>query len=161
MRLETAITQTKWEMLFYNTITYREPEAVKSLANNLYLKWYYRTVRGNFNLASLDEFVRDWLVTHKQKIFYILDTATEDFLKTTSTSDNTYSGEATDYNVDYFGGEGRRGRDSDSNRSQNTVISIDSKNKMWNFSSIIENRLFYQLANTLFETFEFPEELEW
>lgn len=159
MKLHEVSNIGTWENIF-KQIDYKDPDAAANLGSTLWFKWQYRSVRSIYE-KGLTMYLMTWLSTNKQKLHYILDSANEDILQTQNISDTTNQAEDKDFNIDYFGGEGERTKGTNMNNSKYISTNVDMKNKLWNFNSSTENRIFYQLADEIFETFEFSEDLTW
>lgn len=101
--------------------------------------------------------IANFVKINAKKFIYLLDTINEEFLSTESVSESEQTG--IGYNIDYYGGEGQRDKSTVGNRSTN--VYKDNKNKLWNFSDLMDNRLIKDLLNIIFATYYINEEETW
>lgn len=138
-------------------------EILEVVFTSLYWKNYSRVFRETYSIKNDDgsyrfqPVVESYLKSNKKKIEYMIETVKDDFLFTSQES--TQSDNNTNYNVDYYGAEGERAKNTNTMTYSNK--NIDNKNKLWDFSSIEENYLWKTLMNILFDTFYVPEGITW
>lgn len=170
MRLQEIINKQEFINTFINPFTDNEKPIATSIATNFFLKNKNRLVRESYIVKEdLRDYLSAYILMNKQKISYIIDTANQEFISTqqnsTSTANDSSTGEDLDYNTDYYGGEGTTGKATGSATSTSNVSSsdtfIDNTKKLFNFFSADTNSIFNQLENKLFETFEVDEDITW
>ena len=126
----------------------------------LYFAHGEREVRANFtNQAMIEQYVFFFMSSNKQKLIYILDTCSQDFLSQDSTTITNSTDESNAFNTDYYGGEGKTGKDTSTGDTTTTNKAINNKDKSRNFYDVADNYLFRQMMNVLCETFTIDEEI--
>lgn len=162
MKLNQMIQRTSWTnigVLFFDS-TYTD--AVVSILTQLYFIHGNREVRENFTSQSdIETYVKSFMRSNKQKFIYIFDTCRQDFLSQDSTTITNSTDESNAFNTDYYGGEGKTGKDTSTGDTTTTSKSINNKDKSRNFYDVADNYLFRQMMNTLCETFTIDEEIKW
>lgn len=153
------ITVTDWKTSLTNGVVFKEDNQKKldilyDTLSNLYYKNLNRYFRPHLE-SYWSRIGNDYIKSNLQKIDMLLSTAFQDFIsqdnKTTTTNSNV------DYNVDYYGGEGQRSKDTAT--GEVLYSNINNKDKIRNYRDISQNLIFRELMNILFETF--IEGMEW
>lgn len=170
MKLNQILNNNEFIILFKNNFAEEDKPFIGAIATQFYLRNINREVRAAFNdINNFRELINSFCILNKQRLKYIIETATSEFLSTESMSSEqatgTTTGEDLDYNTDYYGGEGTTGKASGNSSSTSNATAtdkvIDNTRKLSNFYLAENNSLFKQLENRLFETFEIDEELVW
>ena len=127
----------------------------------LYFAHGEREVRANFTTREMiEQYVFFFMSSNKQKLIYILDTCSQDFLSQDSTTITNSTDESNAFNTDYYGGEGKTGKDTSTGDTTTTNKAINNKDKSRNFYDVADNYLFRQMMNVLCETFTIDEEIK-
>lgn len=162
MKLNQMIQRTTWTntgVLFFDS-AYRD--VVVSILTQLYFIHGSREVRDNFTSESdITSYVRSFMQSNKQKFIYIFDTCSQDFLSQDSTTITNSTDESNAFNTDYYGGEGKTGKDTSTGDTTTTNKAINNKDKSRNFYDVADNYLFRQMMNVICETFTIDEEIRW
>lgn len=162
MKLNQMIQRTTWTntgVLFFDS-AYRD--VVVSILTQLYFIHGSREVRDNFTTESdITSYVRSFMQSNKQKFIYIFDTCSQDFLSQDSTTITNSTDESNAFNTDYYGGEGKTGKDTSTGDTTTTNKAINNKDKSRNFYDVADNYLFRQMMNVICETFTIDEEIRW
>ena len=162
MKLNQMIQRTTWTntgVLFFDS-AYRD--VVVSILTQLYFIHGSREVRDNFTSGSdITSYVRSFMQSNKQKFIYIFDTCSQDFLSQDSTTITNSTDESNAFNTDYYGGEGKTGKDTSTGDTTTTNKAINNKDKSRNFYDVADNYLFRQMRNVICETFTIDEEIRW
>ena len=163
MKLHQMIDLNSWKAigdLTFNEAPYNDLK--NSIMGQLYFAHGEREVRANFtNQAMIEQYVFFFMSSNKQKLIYILDTCSQDFLSQDSTTITNSTDESNAFNTDYYGGEGKTGKDTSTGDTTTTNKAINNKDKSRNFYDVADNYLFRQMMNVLCETFTIYEEIKW
>ena len=163
MKLNQMIDLNSWKAI--GDITFNE-QAYNGLKNSIMGQLYFahgeRELRANFtNREMIEQYVSFFMSSNKQKLIYILDTCSQDFLSQDSTTITNSTDESNVFNTDYYGGEGKTGKDTATGDTTTTNKAINNKDKSRNFYDVADNYLFRQMMNVLCETFTIDEEIRW
>lgn len=162
MKLNQMIPRTTWTNI--GALFFHSPyiDVVVSILTQLYFIHGNREVRDNFTSESdITSYVRSFMQSNKQKFIYIFDTCSQDFLSQDSTTITNSTDESNAFNTDYYGGEGKTGKDTSTGDTTTTNKAINNKDKSRNFYDVADNYLFRQMMNVLCETFTIDEEIRW
>ena len=163
MKLNQMIDLNSWKAI--GDITFNE-QAYNGLKNSIMGQLYFahgeRELRANFtNREMIEQYVSFFMSSNKQKLIYILDTCSQDFLSQDSTTITNSTDESNAFNTDYYGGSGQTGKDTATGDTTTTNKAINNKDKSRNFYDVADNYLFRQMMNVLCETFTIDEEIKW
>lgn len=163
MKLNQMIELNSWKAIGDITFDTPETNGVKnSIMGQLYFMYGEREVRANFtNREMIEQYVLSFMRSNKQKLLYIFATCNEDFLSQDSTTITNSTDESNAFNTDYYGGEGKTGKDTSTGDTTTTNKAINNKDKSRNFYDVAGNYLFRQMMNVLCETFTIDEEIRW
>ena len=164
MKLHQLIDLTNWKLIGGGgTVFEAKYDAVRqAILTQLFFAHSEREVRAIFTEGQLViDYVRAFMMSNKQKFIYIFDTCQEDFLSQDSTTITNSTDESNAFNTDYYGGEGKTGKDTSTGDTTTTNKAINNKDKSRNFYNVADNYLFRQMMNVLCETFIIDEEIRW
>lgn len=163
MKLNQMIDLNSWKAI--GDITFNEAPyngLKNSIMGQLYFAHGERELRANFtDREKIEQYVFYFMSSNKQKLIYILDTCSQDFLSQDSTTITNSTDESNAFNTDYYGGEGKTGKDTSTGDTTTTNKAINNKDKSRNFYDVADNYLFRQMMNVLCETFTIDEEIRW
>lgn len=163
MKLNQLIDLNSWKAIGDIIFNTQEYNGVKnSIMGQLYFMHGERELRANFtNQELIEQYVFSFMRSNKQKLIYIFDTSQIDFLSQDSTTITNSTDESNAFNTDYYGGEGKTGKDTSTGDTTTTNKAINNKDKSRNFYDVADNYLFRQMMNILCETFTIDEEIKW
>lgn len=163
MKLNQMIELNSWKAIGDIVFNTQEYNSIKnSIMGQLYFMHGEREVRANFpDTQMIEQYVVSFMRSNKQKLIYIFDTSQIDFLSQDSTTITNSTDESNAFNTDYYGGEGKTGKDTSTGDTTTTNKAINNKDKSRNFYDVADNYLFRQMMNTLCETFTIDEEIRW
>lgn len=163
MKLNQMIDLNSWKAIGDIVFNTQEYNGIKnSIMGQLYFMHGEREVRANFpDTQMIEQYVISFMRSNKQKLIYIFDTSQIDFLSQDSTTITNSTDESNAFNTDYYGGEGKTGKDTSTGDTTTTNKAINNKDKSRNFYDVADNYLFRQMMNTLCETFTIDEEIRW
>ena len=163
MKLNQMIDLNSWKAIGDTTFNEAPYNALKnSIMGQLYFAHGERELRNNFtDREKIEQYVFYFMSSNKQKLIYILDTCSQDFLSQDSTTITNSTDESNAFNTDYYGGEGKTGKDTSTGDTTTTNKAINNKDKSRNFYDVADNYLFRQMMNVLCETFTIDEEIKW
>ena len=151
--LLSEITIEQWKAALTNNVTFdndndKKIEILNDVLTTLYFRNISRIFRSNI-VNNWETIGSSYIRANLKKIDLLLSTSYQDFLA--SDQKATSTGVNTDYNIDYYGGEGERTKDT--NDLVTTYSNINNKDKLRNYKDISRNSIFKELLNILFETF--------
>lgn len=163
MKLNQMIDLNSWKAIGDITFSEAPYNGLKnSIMGQLYFAHGERELRANFTAREMiEQYVSFFMSSNKQKLIYILDTCSQDFLSQDSTTITNSTDESNAFNTDYYGGEGKTGKDTSTGDTTTTNKAINNKDKSRNFYDVADNYLFRQMMNVLCETFTIDEEIRW
>lgn len=163
MKLNQLIDLNSWKAIGDIVFNTQEYNGIKnSIMGQLYFMHGERELRANFtDTQMIEQYVVSFMRSNKQKLIYIFDTSQIDFLSQDSTTITNSTDESNAFNTDYYGGEGKTGKDTSTGDTTTTNKAINNKDKSRNFYDVADNYLFRQMMNTLCETFTIDEEIRW
>lgn len=171
MTLMELINLNDFKLFWKDTLTKAEyRDIMEQIGVQFWIKNSQRQLRDLYILLDIFKAsIASYVKINEQKFNYLIETAKEDFIGLENI--NTVNGvtqtnqEQIAYNRDFFGGEGKVGKDTGTNaiNSNNTIKynRIDKKDKASNFKDINNNSLLRTLENKLFETFFIDESITW
>lgn len=113
--------------------------------------------------------INSYIKINQQKFNYLIETAQDDFIGFETTRNNNSNArineESNEFNRDFYGGEGKVGKDTANNTTEQSNLSNyerkDKKDKANDFNDLTKNSLILELENKLFETFYIDENITW
>lgn len=145
-------------------------DAMDYISTNFYITNQNRELRDIYSTElNLQEIIRSYVGMNKQKFRYLIDSANEKFFENENIKTNTQTTNSNnnviEKNHDFNGAMGAIGggeSNSQATHNQNIKdVNVDKSKYLSNFYSIENNSLMKELANKLFETFEFLEGITW
>lgn len=164
MKLNQLIDLYNWKLIGGGgTVFEQKYDTVRtSILTQLFFMYGEREIRSIFDeTQKVIDYVQSFMMSNKQKFIYIFDTSQIDFLSQDSTTITNSTDESNAFNTDYYGGEGKTGKDTSTGDTTTTNKSINNKDKSRNFYDVAGNYLFRQMMNVLCETFTIDEEIKW
>ena len=162
MKLNQMIDLNSWKAIGDDVFDNEYNAAKTTILTQLYFMHGEREARNNFiDQDMITQYVRAFMRSNKQKFIYIFDTSQIDFLSQDSTTITNSTDESNAFNTDYYGGEGKTGKDTSTGDTTTTNKAINNKDKSRNFYDVADNNLFRQMMNVLCETFTIDEEIRW
>lgn len=162
MKLNQLIDLNSWKAIGDDVFDSQYNAVKTTILTQLYFAHGEREARVNFtNQDMITTYVRAFMRSNKQKLIYIFDTSQIDFLSQDSTTITNSTDESNAFNTDYYGGEGKTGKDTSTGDTTTTNKAINNKDKSRNFYDVADNYLFRQMMNILCETFTIDEEIRW
>lgn len=162
MKLNQMIDLNSWKAIGDNVFDSQYNGVKTTILTQLYFAHGEREARANFiDQDTITQYVRAFMRSNKQKLIYIFDTSQIDFLSQDSTTITNSTDESNAFNTDYYGGEGKTGKDTSTGDTTTTNKAINNKDKSRNFYDVADNYLFRQMMNVLCETFTIDEEIRW
>lgn len=162
MKLNQLIDLNSWKAIGDDVFDSQYNAVRTTILTQLFFMHGERETRANFtDQAMITQYVRAFMRSNKQKLIYIFDTSQIDFLSQDSTTITNSTDESNAFNTDYYGGEGKTGKDTSTGDTTTTNKAINNKDKSRNFYDVADNYLFRQMMNILCETFTIDEEIRW
>ena len=162
MKLNQMIDLNSWKAIGDDVFDIEYNAAKTTILTQLFFMHGEREARNNFtDQDTITQYVRAFMRSNKQKLIYIFDTSQIDFLSQDSTTITNSTDESNAFNTDYYGGEGKTGKDTSTGDTTTTNKAINNKDKSRNFYDVADNYLFRQMMNTICETFTIDEEIRW
>lgn len=162
MKLNQLITNDDWKNIGTLLFDIHHAEIKSAVMTQLYYMHGDREVRPTFkNANDINVYVDAFMTTNKQKLIYLFSTSLEDFLSNDNTTTANTTDESNAFNTDYYGGEGKTGKDTSSAETRTTNKSVNNKDKVRNFYDVSNNYLFRMMMNIICETFTIDEEIRW
>ena len=162
MKLNQMITIDNWSNIGQDVFADADNPSRSTILIQLYFTHGAREVRDNFTSENdIIRYIRAFMRSNKQKFIYIFNSSQEDFLSQDNTSITNTTDESNAFNTDYYGGEGKTGKDTSTGDTTTTNKAINNKDKSRNFYNVADNYLFRQMMNVLCETFIIDEEIKW
>lgn len=171
MKLMELINLNDFKLFWKDTIEKVEYRNImEQIGVQFWIKNSKRELRDLYTVIDIfKSSISSYVKINQQKFNYLIETAEDDFIgfetKRNSNSNARLSEESNEFNRDFYGGEGKVGKDTANNTTEQTNLSNyvrkDKKDKTNDFNDVTKNSLIKELENKLFETFFIDENITW